>query len=45
MPEYRLGAHTFIFQQYGLDHVKQTEKILQMVASAGLYFTASRTVS
>jgi sugar phosphate isomerase/epimerase len=35
MPEYRLGAHTFIFQQYGLDHVKQTEKILRMVASAG----------
>ena len=35
MPECRLGAHTFIFQQYGLDHVKQTEKIVRMVADAG----------
>jgi inosose dehydratase len=35
MPARRLGAHTFIFQQYGLDHVKQTEKILDTIAEAG----------
>ena len=35
MPNCRVGAHTFIFQQYGYDHVKQTDKILDTVAEAG----------
>lgn len=35
MPNCRLGAHTFIFQQYGYDHVKQIGKIADIVAEAG----------
>ena len=35
MPNCRLGAHTFIFQQYGFDHVKQIDKIAETVAEAG----------
>ena len=35
MPECRVAAHTFIFQQYGLDHVKQIDKILAAVGEAG----------
>ena len=35
MPACRLGAHTFIFQQYGFDPVTQLGKILTAVAESG----------
>lgn len=35
MPSCRVGAHTFIFQQYGFSQTKQTEKILETIAEAG----------
>ncbi|MDA0747582.1 MAG: TIM barrel protein [bacterium] len=35
MPKCRVGAHTFIFQQYGFDQVKQLGKILETIAEAG----------
>ena len=35
MPDCRLGAHTFIFQQYGFDHVKQIDRILTIVKESG----------
>lgn len=35
MPDCRVGAHTFIFQQYGYDQGKQLGKILETVADAG----------
>jgi sugar phosphate isomerase/epimerase len=35
MADSRLGVHTFIFQQYGFDHTKQTERIAETVAKAG----------
>ena len=31
----RIAAHTFIFQQYGLDQTKQTDKIANTIAEAG----------
>jgi sugar phosphate isomerase/epimerase len=31
----RIAAHTFIFQQYGLDQTKQTDKIADTIAEAG----------
>ena len=35
MPSCRLGAHTFIFQQYGFDPVTQLEKMLSAIADSG----------
>ncbi len=35
MADSRVGVHTFIFQQYGFDHTKQTERIAETIAEAG----------
>ena len=35
MADPRVGVHTFIFQQYGFDHTKQTERIAEVIAQAG----------
>jgi sugar phosphate isomerase/epimerase len=35
MPKYRIGAHPFIFVQYGYDFDKQFDEVFDMVAKAG----------
>ena len=35
MPKCRVGAHTFVFQQYGFNQSKQLEKIFDTIAEAG----------